>query len=78
LFQSAAKVDTEFSLFGGGVTGKYVSLEPPSKIVQTWALQSPTWPAGEDRMAITRNPIDAFFRTHWDLDNYVKPVLRFH
>lgn len=44
--KSAAKVDTEYSLFGGGVTGKYVSLEPPSKIVQTWALQSPTWPTG--------------------------------
>ncbi|KAJ7072657.1 activator of Hsp90 ATPase [Mycena amicta] len=31
------KPDTEYSLFGGGVKGKYVSLP--------WALQSPTWPS---------------------------------
>lgn len=43
--QSAAKPDTEYSLFGGGVKGKYVSLTPPKKIVQTWALSSPTWPS---------------------------------
>ncbi|KAJ7794314.1 activator of Hsp90 ATPase [Mycena olivaceomarginata] len=36
--QSSAKADTEYVLFGGGVKGKY--------IVQTWALQSPTWPSG--------------------------------
>ncbi|KAF8077663.1 activator of Hsp90 ATPase [Lyophyllum atratum] len=36
----------EYSLFGGGVKGKYVSLTPPREIVQTWALQSPTWPEG--------------------------------
>ncbi|KAJ7496932.1 activator of Hsp90 ATPase [Mycena latifolia] len=44
--QSAAKADTDYVLFGGGVKGKYVSLTPPSEIVQTWALQSPTWPSG--------------------------------
>ncbi|KAJ7099590.1 activator of Hsp90 ATPase [Mycena belliarum] len=44
--KSDAKADTEFVLFGGGVKGKYVSLTPPSEIVQTWALQSPTWPSG--------------------------------
>ncbi|KAJ8594292.1 hypothetical protein M405DRAFT_872204 [Rhizopogon salebrosus TDB-379] len=44
--QSAAQVDTEYSLFGGGVKGKYVSLTPGKEIVQTWALQSPTWPSG--------------------------------
>ncbi|OAX34198.1 hypothetical protein K503DRAFT_699152 [Rhizopogon vinicolor AM-OR11-026] len=43
--QSAAKADTEYSLFGGGVKGKYVSLTPGKEIVQTWALQSPTWPS---------------------------------
>ncbi|KAF5388977.1 hypothetical protein D9757_005062 [Collybiopsis confluens] len=46
--QSAAKPDTEYTLFGGGVRGKYISLDPPKKIVQTWALQSPTWPAGHE------------------------------
>ncbi|KAF5330869.1 hypothetical protein D9619_005289 [Psilocybe cf. subviscida] len=44
--QSQAKPDTEYSLFGGGVKGKYVSLTPQKEIVQTWALQSPTWPTG--------------------------------
>ena len=44
--QSAAKADTEYALFGGGVKGKYVSLTPPKEIVQTWSLSSPTWPSG--------------------------------
>ena len=26
--------------------GKYISLTPNKEIVQTWALQSPTWPSG--------------------------------
>ncbi|KAH9951908.1 activator of Hsp90 ATPase [Amylocystis lapponica] len=44
--QSAAAVDTEYSLFGGGVKGKYTALTPPKEIVQSWTLQSPTWPDG--------------------------------
>lgn len=44
--QSAAKPDTEYALFGGGVKGKYVSLTPGKEIVQTWALSSPSWPSG--------------------------------
>ncbi|KAI0819058.1 activator of Hsp90 ATPase [Irpex lacteus] len=44
--QSAAKPDTEYSLFGGGVKGKYVSLTPGKEIVQTWALSNPSWPSG--------------------------------
>jgi activator of HSP90 ATPase len=43
---SAAKPDTEYSLFGGGVQGKYTALEPGKQIVQTWTLKSPTWPDG--------------------------------
>jgi activator of HSP90 ATPase len=35
----------EFSLFGGGVKGKYVSLSPPKEFVQEWSLKSPTWPS---------------------------------
>lgn len=46
--QSVPQAGSEYSLFGGGVKGKYVSLSPPREIVQTWALQSPTWPAGHD------------------------------
>jgi activator of HSP90 ATPase len=45
--QSKPEPGTDYSLFGGGVRGKYVSLEPGRKIVQTWALQSPTWPSGQ-------------------------------
>ena len=44
--QSVAEPGKEYSLFGGGVTGKFVSLEPPKKVVQTWRLSSPTWPSG--------------------------------
>lgn len=43
---SAAKPDTEYSLFGGGVKGKYNSLEQGKKIVQSWTLNSPMWPSG--------------------------------
>ncbi|RDB22270.1 hypothetical protein Hypma_010604 [Hypsizygus marmoreus] len=44
--QSVPVVGAEYSLFGGGVKGKYVSLTPSREIVQSWSLQSPTWPAG--------------------------------
>jgi len=44
--QSKAEVGTEYSLFGGGVKGTYKALTPGKEIVQTWALSSPTWPAG--------------------------------
>jgi len=44
--QSTAQPGSGFSLFGGGVKGTYVSLTPAKEIVQTWALQSPTWPDG--------------------------------
>ncbi|KAF8517572.1 activator of Hsp90 ATPase [Hysterangium stoloniferum] len=44
--QSKAAVGTEYSLFGGGVKGTYTGLTPGKEIVQTWALSSPSWPAG--------------------------------
>ncbi|RPD56344.1 hypothetical protein L227DRAFT_588056 [Lentinus tigrinus ALCF2SS1-6] len=43
--QSSPQPDAEYSLFGGGVKGKFVSLSPPKEFVQTWALSSPTWPS---------------------------------
>lgn len=46
--QSQAVVDTPFSLFSGGVTGKYTELQKPTKIVSTWKLNSPGWPAGHE------------------------------
>lgn len=51
---SAAKPDTEYSLFGGGVKGKYVSLTPSKEIVQSWALSSPTWPDGRSHIHCSR------------------------
>lgn len=38
-----AKVGGKFELFGGNVTGEYVELEEPTKIVQRWRLAQ--WPA---------------------------------
>lgn len=40
-----AEPGSEFSLFGGGVTGKITEVDRPKKIVSTWRLSSPTWPA---------------------------------
>ena len=42
-----------YSLFGGGVQGKYVSLNAPKQIVQTWSLQSPDWPSGHEATLTT-------------------------
>ena len=54
---SAAKPDTEYSLFGGGVKGKYISLTPPKEIVQSWALSSPTWPDGRSETSRSRDSL---------------------
>ncbi|EIN07065.1 hypothetical protein PUNSTDRAFT_53465 [Punctularia strigosozonata HHB-11173 SS5] len=50
---SGGKPDTEYSLFGGGVKGKYVSLTPSKEIVQTWALSNPSWPSGHQATLTT-------------------------
>lgn len=42
--RSKAVPDSEYSLFGGNIHGKYVQLDKPSKIVQSWQLKSPSWP----------------------------------
>ncbi|KAK2466650.1 hypothetical protein APHAL10511_000908 [Amanita phalloides] len=44
--QSSPEPGAAYSLFNGGVKGKYLSLKKGEQIVQTWALQSPTWPEG--------------------------------
>jgi len=44
--QSKAEVGTEYSLFGGGVKGVYKSLTPSEQVVQSWTLNSPSWPSG--------------------------------
>jgi len=51
--ESLAQPGTEYSLFGGGVKGKYITLKPQKEIVQTWALQNPTWPSGHDAILTT-------------------------
>lgn len=42
--KSKPVADSEYSIFGGNIYGKYVQLDKPSKIVQTWHLKSPSWP----------------------------------
>jgi len=51
--ESNPKPGGSFSLFGGGVKGTYVSLEPPKKFVQNWALNSPTWPSDHTGVMVT-------------------------
>jgi len=51
--QSNPQPGCDYSLFGGGVKGKYVSLTPSKEIVQTWALQNPTWPSGHEATLTT-------------------------
>ncbi|KDR73679.1 hypothetical protein GALMADRAFT_251459 [Galerina marginata CBS 339.88] len=51
--QSQGQPGTEYSLFGGGVKGKYISLTANKEIVQTWALQNPTWPSGHEATLTT-------------------------
>jgi len=42
--QSKPEPGGSFSFFGGGVVGKYISVEKPTSFVQSWKLKSPTWP----------------------------------
>ncbi|KAG9005812.1 hypothetical protein FRB94_003882 [Tulasnella sp. JGI-2019a] len=44
--KSTAKVDSDYSIFGGNIYGRYVEIQKPLKIVQTWTLKNPTWPDG--------------------------------
>jgi len=51
--QSTPAPGSGYSLFGGGVRGKYVSLDAPKQIIQTWSLQSPNWPSGHEATLTT-------------------------
>ena len=51
--QSTPAPGAGYSLFGGGVRGKYVSLDAPKQIIQTWSLQSPNWPSGHEATLTT-------------------------
>lgn len=58
LFEGA-KIGGKFELFGGNITGEYLELVEPTKIVQSWRLDQ--WPAGHfSRLEITfdQNDVD--------------------
>jgi len=44
---------SSYSLFGGGVKGTYTSVSAPTRFIQTWALQNPTWPSGHSATLTT-------------------------
>ncbi|ORY61391.1 activator of Hsp90 ATPase [Pseudomassariella vexata] len=55
-----AKVGGKFELFGGNVSGEYVELKEPIKIVQTWRLDQ--WPAGhfsKQEIEFDQNDVDS-------------------
>ncbi|MCJ1312209.1 hypothetical protein MMC25_005883 [Agyrium rufum] len=63
-----ARPGAKFALFGGNVSGKYIELEEPRKIVQEWRLQQ--WPQGHfSRLEIVfdQNDVDAVtvMRVNW-------------
>ena len=64
-----AKPGGKFSLFGGGVSGEYVSLSEPKQIVQKWRLAN--WPQGHYStltIDFDQNDVDAVtvMRVKWD------------
>ncbi|KAI9880447.1 MAG: hypothetical protein M1830_003089 [Pleopsidium flavum] len=68
VFEGAHK-GGKFELFGGNVTGEYIELNEPTKIVQKWRLQQ--WPQGHySRLEIKfdQNDVDAVtvMRVIWD------------
>lgn len=63
-----AKKGGKFELFGGNITGEYLELVEPTKIVQSWRLQQ--WPAGHfSRLEINfdQNDVDnvTVMRVNW-------------
>jgi len=64
-----AKEGGKFELFGGNVSGEFVSLEKPAKIVQKWRLAQ--WPAGHFstlNLHFDQNDVDhvTVMRVKWD------------
>ncbi|KAK7421525.1 Co-chaperone [Neonectria magnoliae] len=67
-FEGARK-GGKFELFGGNVTGEYLELESPKKIVQSWRLGQ--WPAGHYstlKIEFDQNDVDhvTTMRVTWD------------
>lgn len=64
-----AKKGGKFELFGGNVSGEYLELEEPKKIVQSWRLNQ--WPAGHYsklQIEFDQNNVDhvTTMRVTWD------------
>ncbi|KEY69172.1 hypothetical protein S7711_04954 [Stachybotrys chartarum IBT 7711] len=64
-----AKEGGKFELFGGNVSGEYLELEQPKKVVQSWRLKE--WPAGHYsklRIEFDQNDVDyvTVMRVVWD------------
>jgi len=53
---SKAKEGTNYSLFGGGVIGKYLTVDRPQNFTQSWKLKNPTWP--DDHEGILKATLD--------------------
>ncbi|KAK4190898.1 putative chaperone binding protein [Podospora australis] len=63
-----AKKGGKFELFGGNVSGEYLELEEPTKIVQSWRLDQ--WPAGhysQLKIEFDQNDVDSVttMRVEW-------------
>ncbi|CAM1506445.1 Fc.00g060860.m01.CDS01 [Cosmosporella sp. VM-42] len=68
IFEGAQK-GGKFELFGGNVSGEYVELDAPKKIVQKWRLNQ--WPAGHFstlKIEFDQNDVDhvTVMRVTWD------------
>ena len=64
-----AKEGGKFALFGGGVSGEYLSLKEPTQIKQKWRLEH--WPQGHFSgltLDFDQNNVDAVtnMRVSWD------------
>ncbi len=64
-----AKAGGKFELFGGNVSGEYVDLQKPTKIIQKWRLNQ--WPAGHYstlKIEFDQNDVDhvTVMRVTWD------------
>ncbi|KAK3333083.1 activator of Hsp90 ATPase [Cercophora scortea] len=63
-----AKVGGKFEMFGGNVSGEYLELKEPTKIVQSWRLNQ--WPAGHFsklQIEFDQNDVDSVtvMRVEW-------------
>lgn len=64
-----AKQGGKFSLFGGNVSGEYLELDPPKKLVQSWRLDQ--WPEGHHsrlQIEFDQNDVDhvTVMRVTWE------------